>query len=59
MSDSKKFMITGLWNGKPFEKIIEAEDENDAAGHFMFFASMAYAQIDNFEINKMLEGVRL
>ncbi|MEL4016977.1 hypothetical protein [Dryocola clanedunensis] len=54
MNSEDKFKITGLWNGEPFEKIMEAEDENDAASTFMLFASLAHAQINN--LNVVAEG---
>ncbi|ELI8122909.1 TPA: hypothetical protein ACPZNJ_002835 [Yersinia enterocolitica] len=43
-----KFKCTGKWNGEPFERITEAEDEADCYGHWHWWAAMGEATITDF-----------
>ncbi|EKN3834374.1 hypothetical protein OZ696_004092 [Yersinia enterocolitica] len=43
-----KFKCAGKWNGEPFERITEAEDEADCYGHWHWWAAMGEATITDF-----------
>ncbi len=46
------FRCTGQWNEEEFDRVIEAEDEDDARAHWYFWASIAGATIMNLEIKQ-------
>ncbi|MDM3156013.1 hypothetical protein OGW08_18295 [Citrobacter sp. Cf122] len=46
------FRCTGQWNEEEFDRVIEAEDEDDARAHWYFWASITGAAIMNLEIKQ-------
>ncbi|WP_253271937.1 hypothetical protein [Yersinia mollaretii] len=43
-----KFKCTGKWNGEPFERVTEAEDEGDCYDHWHLWAMIGNAIITDF-----------
>ena len=48
--DGAVYKITGLWNGKPFEKLMEAECEMDAEATVIFWANLGGARVDDLVV---------
>ncbi|EMW0295496.1 TPA: hypothetical protein ACRRC6_000433 [Klebsiella pneumoniae] len=48
-----KFIVTGEWNGEPFNRVIEAEDQNDCHEHWMMWAQIAHANVTNMRIEEI------
>lgn len=46
------FRCTGKWNGEPFDRVIEAEDEGDARDHWLFWAGVSGAKLESLEVTK-------
>lgn len=51
--DENKFRCTGVWNGEKFDRVIEAESEGDAMDHWMFWAWVAKASLENLQVNRV------
>ncbi|MEL7628743.1 hypothetical protein AAGW04_07025 [Pectobacterium aroidearum] len=49
-----KYQCSGLWNGNPFNRIIEAEDKNDCYLHWQFWAMVANAELSNLEVEEII-----
>ncbi|HFI1624496.1 MULTISPECIES: hypothetical protein [Enterobacteriaceae] len=52
MEGGNKFRCTGKWNDEPFDRVIEAEDEGDARDHWMYWAWVAGASLQNLEVTE-------
>ncbi len=50
MDDGAVYKITGTWNGKPFEKLMQAECELDAEATVIFWADLGGAHVDNLSV---------
>ncbi|NBN86596.1 hypothetical protein [Proteus sp. G2300] len=50
MDDGAVYKITGTWNGKPFEKLMQAECELDAEATIIFWANLCGAHADNLSV---------
>lgn len=50
MDDGAVYKITGTWNGKPFEKLMQAECELDAEATVIFWANLCGAHADNLSV---------
>lgn len=50
-----KFIVTGEWNGEPFKRVIDAEDQNDCYDHWMMWAQIAHANVTNIRIHEIKE----
>lgn len=48
-----QFRVTGEWNGEPFNRVIEAEDQNDCYGHLMMWAQIVHAKVTNMRIEEI------
>ncbi len=44
--------VKAKWNGEPFDKIFEVEDEADCIEHVHFWASVAEATITDIEMEE-------
>ena len=42
--------VKAKWNGKPFERVFEVEDEGDCIEHLMFWSAMAGATVTEIEM---------
>lgn len=52
MEGGNQFRCTGKWNDEPFDRVIEAEDEGDARDHWMYWAWVAGASLQNLEVTE-------
>ncbi len=53
MEVDHKFRCRGVWDGKKFDRVIEAEDESDAHLHWMCWAAIAGINLENLHVEKM------
>lgn len=51
--DDNKFRCTGTWSGERFNRVIEAEDEADCHLHWMSWALIAGAELENLRVNRV------
>ncbi|MET3815393.1 hypothetical protein [Pantoea sp. UYEF8] len=42
--------VTAKWNGTPFERVFEVEDEGDCIDHIMLWSSIAGATVSDIEM---------
>ncbi|EQC1055119.1 MULTISPECIES: hypothetical protein [unclassified Providencia] len=50
MNDGAVYKITGRWNGKPFEKLMQAECALDAEATVVFWANLGNSNLDDLSV---------
>ena len=51
--EGNQFRCTGKWNGEKFDRVITAQDEGDCHLHWMSWALIAGAELENLQVEQV------